>query len=154
MVSRTVAAIPVRTSVATWKAVTDLLAPEGSAGRERLGAVTNIAAVLITAEYTRQAPIIVIPASGPRIRILTTHGPDAAEAQVAEIPLAVSPCAEPGWTMSLPCGVDDIEEIRAALGRHPGIKVRDVTDGITVDEPAQGAAADGWSIDYEEMERP
>jgi len=154
VVSRTVAAIPVRTSVATWKAVADLLAPAGSAARGRLDAVTNIAAVLITAEYTRQAPIVVIPASGPRIRIRTAHGLDAAEAQAGEIPLAVSPCAEPGWIMSLPCGVDDIEEIRAALSRHPGIQARDVTDGITVGEPAEGAAAGGWSIDYEEMERP
>jgi len=154
VVSRTVAAIPVRTSVATWKAVTDLLAPAGSGGRGRLEAVTNIAAVLIAAEYSRQAPIIVIPASGPRIRIRTAHGIDAAEARAGEILLAVSPCAAPGWTMSLPCGIDDIDEIRAALRCHPGIEARDVTDGITVDEPAEGAAAGGWSIDYQEMERP
>jgi hypothetical protein len=154
VVSRTVAAIPVRTSVATWKAVTDLLAPAGSAERGRLEAVTNIAAILITAEYTRQAPVVVIPASGPRIRIRTAHGLDAAEAQGGEFPLAVSPCAGPGWTMSLPCGIDDVDEIRAALGCHPGIEARDVTAGITVDEPSECAAAGGWSIDYEEMERP
>jgi hypothetical protein len=154
VVSRTVAAVPVRTSVATWKAITDLLAPAGSAGRRRLEAVTNIAAILITAEYTQQAPIVVIPASGPRIRIRTAHGLDAAETQAGEIALAVSPCAGPAWTMSLPCGIDDIEEIRAALGNHPGIEARDVTEGITVDEPPESAAAGGWSIDYEEMERP
>jgi len=154
VVSRTVAAIPVRTSVATWNAVTDLLAPAGSAGRDRLEAVTNIAAILITAEYTRQAPIVVIPASGPRIRIRTAHGPDAPEALAVEVPLAVRPSAETGWTMSLPCGIDDIDEIRTALAGHPGIEARDVTDGITVDEPVESAAAGGWSIDYEEMERP
>lgn len=154
VVSRTVAAIPARTSVGTWNAVTDLLAPPGSAGRVRLEAVTNIAAVLITAEYTRQAPIVVIPASGPRTRIRTAHGPDAADAQAMEIPLVASLCADPGWTMSLPCGVDDIEEIRAALGRHPGIEVRDVTDGITIDEPGADADGGAWSIDYDELERP
>ena len=154
VVSRTVAAIPARTSVGTWNAVTDLLAPPGSAGRPRLEAVTNIAAVLITAEYTRQAPIVVIPASGPRIRIRTAHGPDAADAQAMEIPLVASPCADPGWTMSLPCGVDDIKEIRAALGRHPGIEVRDVTDGITIDDPGAETAGGAWSIDYDELERP
>lgn len=154
VVSRAVAAIPVRTSVATWQAITDLLAPPGSPGRGRLEAVTNIAAILITAEYTRQAPIVIIPASGPRVRIRTAHGIDAAEAQVGEIPLAVRPCADPGWAISLPCGIDDIEEIRAVLDHHPGIGVRDVTDGIAVGEPAEGGAAKGWSIDYEEMERP
>lgn len=92
VVSRTVAAIPARTSVGTWRTITDVLAPPGSAGRARLEAVTNIAAVLITAEYTRQAPIVVILSSGPRIRIRTAHGPDAADAQAAEIPLVASPC--------------------------------------------------------------
>lgn len=154
VVSRTVAAIPARTSVGTWRAVTDLLAPPGSAGRVRMEAVTNIAAVLITAEYTRQAPIVVISASGPRIRIRTAHGPDAADALAAEIPLVSSPCAGPRWTMSLPCGVDDIEEIRAALGQHPGIEVRDVTDGITTGEPGADASSGAWTIDYDELERP
>jgi hypothetical protein len=154
VVSRTVAAIPARTSVGTWKAITDLLAPAGSAGRARMEAVTNIAAVLITAEYTRQAPIVVIPASGPRIRIRTAHGPDAADARAAEIPLVASPCAEPGWIMSLPCGVDDIEEIRAALSQYPGIEARDVTDGITTGEPGADTAGGEWSIDYDELERP
>jgi hypothetical protein len=56
--------------------------------------------------------------------------------------------------MSLPCGVDDIEEIRAALSRHPGIEVRDVTDGITIDEPGADADGGAWSIDYDELERP
>ena len=60
------------------------------------------------------------------------HGLDAVDALAGEIPLAASPCAEPGWTMSLPCGIDDIDEIRGALRGHPGIEVRDVTDGITV----------------------
>lgn len=155
VVSRAIAAIPVRTSVATWEAITDLLAPADSAGRSRLEGVTNIAAVLITAEYTQQAPIVVMPGRGPRVRIRTVHGPDAEEAHTEEIPLTTRPCAEPGWTLSLPCGVDDIEEIREALLSHPGIEVRDVTDGITADEPTpSGGTTEGWSINYDELERP
>lgn len=154
VVSRTVAAIPVRTSVGTWEAITDLLTPAGSMGRSRLEGVTNIAAVLISAEYTQQAPIVVMPSSGPRVRIRTVHGLDAAEAISEEVPLTVSPCAEPGWTLSLPCGVDDIEEIRAALRSHPGIEIRDVTEGITVDDPALSSTAEGWSINYDELEHP
>jgi hypothetical protein len=154
VVSRDVAAIPVRTSAATWGAVAGLLAPAGSSGRGRLEAVTNIAAILIAAEYTWQAPIVAIPAGGPRVRVRTIHGLDAIETMAEEIPLAVQPCAESGWTMFLPCGVDDIDEIRAALSSHPGIEVRDVTDGITVGEPATGGAGGEWSIDYGEMERP
>jgi hypothetical protein len=154
VVGRTVAAIPVRTSVGTWEAITDLLAPAGSVGRSRLEGITNIAAVLITAGYTQQAPIVVMPGNGSRVRIRTVHGLDAEEARAVEIPLTISPCAEPGWILSLPCGVDDIDEIREALRPHPGIEARDVTDGITVDEPAPGSGAEGWSINYDELERP
>jgi len=154
VVSRAVAAIPVRTSVGTWEAITDLLAPADTAGRRRLEEVTNIAAVLITAEYTQQEPIVVMPSSGPRIRIRTVHGADAEEARTEEVSLASSPCAEPGWTLSLPCGVDDIEEIRAALRAHPGFEVRDLTEGITVGEPVPSAVAEDWLINYDELENP
>ena len=152
-VARTVAAVPVRTSVKTWEAIAGLLAPAGSPGRLRLDAVTNIAAILITAEYTRQAPIVVMPASGPRVRLRTVHGLDAVDALPGEIPLPVSPCAEPGWTMSLPCGIDDIDEIRDALRGHPGIEVRDLTDGIAVEEPTATEAIE-WSVNYDELETP
>jgi hypothetical protein len=151
-VARTVAAIPVRTSVQTWEAIAGLLAPAGSPERGRLDAVTNIAAILITAEYTGHAPIVVLPASGPRVRIRTAHDMNAIDALDGEIPLTISPCAEPGWSMSLPCGIDDIDEIREALSGHPGIDVRDLTEGITVDETAAGAAA--WSVNYDELETP
>ena len=57
--------------------------------------------------------------------------------------------------MSLPCGVDDVEEIRVALGSHPGIEVRDVAVGITVSAAAAADAGAGkFSFDYDEMERP
>jgi len=151
--ARAVAAIPVRTSVQTWEAIAALVAPAGSPGRLRLDAVTNIAAILITEEYTRQAPIVIMPASGPRVRIRTVHGLDAVDALAGEIPLTASPCAEPGWSMSLPCGIDDIEEMREALRGHPGIEVRDLTDGITVEE-ASAAGAGAWSVNYDEMETP
>lgn len=153
-VARTVAAVPVRTSVQTWEAIAGLLAPAGSPERDRLDAVTNIAAILITAEYTRQAPIVIMPASGRRVRIRTAHGMDAIDALDGEIPLAASPCAEPGWTMSLPCGIDDIDEIRDALSGHPGIDVRDLTDGITVEETVSASGTAAWSVNYDEMERP
>jgi hypothetical protein len=152
-VARTVAAIPVRSSVQTWEAIAGLLAPVGSPARLRLDAVTNIAAILIMEEYTCQAPIVVIPTRGPRVRIRTVHGMDALDALPEEIPLAASPCAEIGWSMSLPCGIDDVEEIREALRGHPGIEVRDLTDGITVEEPV-GMPATAWSVNYDEMEKP
>jgi len=151
---RSIASVPVRTSTETWRAIVDLLARAASPGRDRLLAVTNVAAILIAEEYTQQAPIVVTPAAGARVRVRTVHGTDAVDAQTDEIPLAVSPCAGTAWTMSLPCGIDDIEEIRASLSTHSWITVRDVTDGITADpsEPSTKSAG-SLVINYEEMGR-
>ena len=63
--------------------------------------------------------------------------------------------AEPGWRFSLPCGIDDIDDVRAALAPYPAIDVRDTTEGITVSTAAAAPnAAGSLSIDYEELERP
>lgn len=149
VVSRAVAAIPVRTSTGTWLAITELLAMPGSEARTRLESVTGIASILIAAEYTRQAPIVVLPTSGPRVRIRTAHGDDAIDALAEEMPLAVKPCEQSGWKLSLPCGVDDIEEVQSALHDVPGIDIRGLTDGVTA---ASNIALSGWSIDYNELE--
>lgn len=154
VVVRSIASVPVRTSVGTWKAIVDLLAPVPGPGRDELLAVTNAAAILISEEYTAQAPIIVIPATGARVRIRTVHGEDAVDAQFEERSLALSPCVEPEWSVSLPCGIDDIDEIRAALDAHPRVTVRDLTEGFTVDLPEQKAKnAGAITIDFEEMNR-
>jgi hypothetical protein len=155
VVSRVVAAIPVRTSTATWRAIADLLAPSNSASRDRLESVINVAAILIAAEYTRHAPIVVIPASGARVRIRTVHGQAAAEALAEESPLVARPCAQPGWVLSLPSGIDDIDEVRAALAGYPGIEVRDITEGIAISEDiAEAGTAGQWLINYDELEHP
>ena len=80
VVSRKVAAIPVRTSVETWNTVAALLAAPNDAARATLEAITSVAAMLIGEEYTRDAPIVVTPASGPRVRVYTVHGAAAIDA--------------------------------------------------------------------------
>ncbi len=154
VIARRIASVPVRTSVGTWTAVTDLLTPVGSAPRSELEAVTNIAAMLISEEYTQDAPIVVTPRQGARIRIYTVHGIDAVDTRNDEAPLATYPLQEPGWAMSLPCGIDDIDDIRAALHAYPNITVRDATEGITVEATTGASAAGSLEIDYDEMERP
>jgi hypothetical protein len=154
VIARRIASVPVRTSVDTWTAVVDLLTAAGGAARADLEAVTNIAAMLISEEYTRDAPIVVSPRRGARIRVYTLHGLDAVDARDDEAPLATRPLDEPGWTMSLPCGVDDIQDIRGALQAHPHISVRDTTEGITVEATTGASTVGSLEIDYDEMERP
>jgi hypothetical protein len=155
VVSRRVPSVPVRTSVETWKAIVVLLTRADHEARTSLVAITNIAAMLITEESTRDAPIVVVPVAGPRVRVYTVHGTAAVDDDGDETPLATWPLAEPGWRLSLPCGIDDIDDVRAALQQYPFIDVRDVTEGITVDAVALAPRAAGSvSINYDEMERP
>lgn len=155
VISRRVPAIPVCTSVETWNTIVTLLTAPGHAARTSLEAVTSIAAMLIAEEYTRDAPIVVIPAAGPRVRIYTVHGTAAIDDDADETPLASWPLAEPGWRLSLPCGIDDIDDVHAALLPYPGIDVRDTTEGITVGATAPAPRTAGpVSINYGEMERP
>ncbi|MBX6750985.1 MAG: hypothetical protein IRY85_15150 [Micromonosporaceae bacterium] len=153
VVSRRVASVPVRTSADTWKAVVALIAAPNDDAHSTLTAISNLASMLIAEEYTRDAPIVVIPASGPRVRIYTSHGEAAIEGDdEAQTPLATWPTAQPGWLLSLPCGIDDIDDARRALEAYPNIEVRDLTDGITVDAGAQSTAG-RLLINYDELER-
>jgi hypothetical protein len=154
VIARRIAAVPVRTSVETWRAVAELLAQATARARDELDAVTNIGAMLVAEEYTALAPVVVQPASGARIRIYTVHGEDAIEAQADEQPLASWPLDQPGWTISLPCGAPDLDDVRAALVGHPGFAVRDVSDGIEAGEGDRNVAPAPLIIDLEEMSRP
>ncbi len=163
--SRRVLSVPVRTSVETWTAIVDLLTAPDQPARVNLDAIRNITAMLIAEEYTGDAPIIVRPVIGDRIRIYTIHGTAAVDAEGESTdltPLATWPLSTTGWTLSVPCGIDDIEDVRVALRLYPFVEVRDVTDGITTDTTlgiatdATGTTRDRRAvvIDYDELERP
>ncbi|MBN1171296.1 MAG: hypothetical protein JXA67_03900 [Micromonosporaceae bacterium] len=154
VVSRTVPAIPVRTSTDTWAVIVALLTAPEHAARADLNAIADTAALLIAEEYTRDAPIVVLPAVGDRIRIYTVHGPAAIDDEDPAA-LATWPLTTPGWKVSLPCGVDDIDEIRAALAPYSFAEVRDTTEGVTVGVAASAPHGTGSiSINYDELERP
>jgi hypothetical protein len=155
VVSRTVPSIPVRTSAETWNKIITLLTSPEHAARVILTAISNTAAMLISEEYTRDSPIVVVPAAGPRVRVYTVHGAAAIDTNDEdEASLAMWPMAEPGWRMSLPCGIDDLNDVRAALQSYPDIEVRDAAEGMAVDATATVPRGTGpVSINYNEMER-
>jgi hypothetical protein len=155
VVARRLASVPVRTSIDTWAAVVDMLTPPGATARADLEAITNVAALLISEEYTRDAPLIVTPRTGARVRIYTVHGADAVDVIHEETPLATYPLHEPGWTLSLPCGIDDLDDIQSALRAFAYVTVRDATEGIT-NETAASATRHAHSlvINTDEMRRP
>ncbi|MDG4769967.1 hypothetical protein [Solwaraspora sp. WMMD792] len=145
--------MPVRTSVATWDVIINLLTPAGTSARAELEAVTSTVAMLIAEEYTSEAPIVVMPVAGSRIRIYTLHGAAAVEGEDPAA-LATWPLAEAGWRISLPCSAADLDEVRTALKPHPYLQVRDLTEGIVTasTEPQHGASG-RILIDYSELER-
>jgi hypothetical protein len=168
VISRKMISVPVRTSVETWTAIVDLLTSSDEPARDSLEMIGNVAAMLIAEEYTREAPIVVVPIVGDRVRIYTVHGTAAVEAEdTDETPLATWPLSTAGWTLSLPCGIDDIDDVRAALRPYPFAAVRDMTEGIAVNSAAGGTTgiapdpagapahkSGAVVINYNELERP
>ena len=157
-VARRVASVPVRTSVETWVATCNLLARPGTDAHGDLTAISSIAAVLIAEEYTSAAPIIVTAAGSPLVRVYTVHGDDAPDAEVNEEPLALVPCENDDWAVSLPCAAVDLVEISSALDGSTRFTVRDLDVGIhlvkeskSTDRDASGALP---IINLAEMERP
>ena len=82
------------------------------------------------------------------------HGDAAADAHDDEMPLATFPTDSASWSLSLPCGVDDLEDVRRALSAHPRIDVRDVTDGVTLPEAASRTTTGRLAVDLRELNRP
>ena len=109
--------------------------------------------MLIAEEYTSEAPIVVMPAAGDRVRIYTVHGAAAIEGEEPAA-LATWPLAESGWRISLPCGAVDLDDVRTALELHPHFEVRDATEGVTTASVVPQQNANGRVvIDYSELER-
>lgn len=156
VVARRVAAIPKRTSTDTWRAIVALLADPGSPGHAELTGVTNVAAMLIADECTRDAPIVVTAAAGPRVRIYTVHGENAFDDdEVNEIPLATYPTGEAEWQTSLPCLDDELAVTSAALGAQPHVVARSVLDDLTAATAAASSAIGGGAVfNRAELERP
>jgi hypothetical protein len=113
-VRRAFRASPVRTAVATWTAIVDVLAPEGAPGREQLNSLSGIAASLIASDAWTRTPAVVA-GTGPQLRIYCLHGEDAIVGDDAnEDALAWSP-TDADWSIEFPCPPEDLTWVQAAL---------------------------------------
>jgi len=159
VLARRVASVPVRTAGQTWQAVVDLLSQPGSAARTTLESVAGLASMLIAEEYTARSPVVIVPASGSRVRIYTLHGDDALGDDVNESALAVWPAVAAGWSLALPVSAEDLELAERTLAKVPGVTAYEMTSDVSMalDSGASslgGGAADGsFTIDLDEMRR-
>lgn len=151
VVARKFISIPERTATATWKAISDLLAPDiGSHAAGELASISGIASSLITRE-SMTSPIIIY-GSGPRVRIYCLYNDDATEGDDAnESALAFNATAG-DWKMSLPCPEDDLSWVGNALSaKSSRISVRDMEASVEDDGDASdvssSSAAEGVDME-------
>lgn len=140
VVVRRIGSVPARTSSETWQAIVDTIAEPGNDAHSTLIAATGIASMLIAESYTRDAPVVISPPVGPRVRVYTVHGPDADDAISEEAALATWPTAGSGWTVSLPCAEEDLTFAAASLAALSEVSVRDAALGLAAE--LTSAAAD------------
>lgn len=141
VVKRVFVATPARDAHATWLAITDFLT-RGLPGpaRDELTAVAGVAASVIADLAPRDAPIVVT-SDGPRTRIYCLYDEEAVQGSDAnEDPAGYDPL-NGDWAMSLPCEVEDLDWVSAALAEQSTrITARDRKQGIAI-AASEGADA-------------
>jgi len=148
VIARRFASIPERTAMATWKAISALLASDSTSGPAReLDSVAGIASSLITRE-AMTSPVVVY-GSGPRVRIYCLYNDDAIEGDDAnEAPLSFDATAG-DWKMSLPCPADDLAWVQNSLrAKSTRISARDMAAPVEDDDSGERQSA-GDSVDLE-----
>lgn len=140
VISRRVVAVPHRTAGETWRVVVSLVAAPGSAAHDELLRAAGPAGMLIAEEATASNPIVVTSSAGPRYRIYTLHGEAAIGGDAAEQPLPTLPADADGWSVALPCGADDLDDVVVALASAPHVTAYG-PDADTGRAPAADSAA-------------
>jgi hypothetical protein len=135
--------------MATWKAISALLASDSTSGpAHELASVAGIASSLITRE-AMTTPLVVY-GSGPRVRIYCLYNEDAIEGDDAnEAPLSFDATAG-DWKISLPCPADDLEWVQNSLkAKSTRISARDMTAPVEDEDDTGERQASGSSVDLE-----
>lgn len=149
VIARRFASIPERTAMATWKAISALLASDSTSDPAReLASVAGIASSLITRE-AMTTPLVVY-GSGPRVRIYCLYNEDAIEGDDAnEAPLSFDATAG-DWKISLPCPADDLQWVQNSLkAKSTRISARDMTAPVEDEDDTGERGASGSSVDLE-----
>lgn len=126
VIARRVPAVPAQMPGAAWDEICALLSQPDSATFEELRSIKHVGSMLITEEYTRDAPII-LSGTGPQVRVYTLHGDDSIDAEPpASIPFDPT---DGDWRLSLPAAGDDVHLARSLLvGHSDQITIRDIAD--------------------------
>ena len=135
VVARRIIATPARHASEAWATIVALIAPDqNSRARKELESVAGIASALIADAAFKDVPAVV-RGKGPRVRIYCLYNDDAIRGEDAnEAALATVPTGEE-WKLSLPCLMDDLEWVQAALkNKSARITARDLSEPVTDDD--------------------
>ena len=149
VVARRFISVPQRTATATWKAISDLLAPDASSAAAReLASISGIGSSLITRE-AMTSPIVVY-GSGPRVRVYCLYNDDAIESDEANESALAFDATAGEWKMSLPCPADELSWVQRALAaKSTRISARDMDEAV---EDAADAGSTNSTAEAVDME--
>src|SRR5713226_9696583 len=121
-IRRDISSIPHRSASETWQRIVDLVTGADSKDVDQLKRAEGVLASIITDEHPA-ARAIVLEGVRPQLRIYCRYGLKAVEEGSAVDALTWNP-TDGDWTMHVPCDTDNIEWVRASLGKtSPRIKV-------------------------------
>jgi hypothetical protein len=139
-VRRDISSIPQRSASETWQRIVDLVTRVDSTDVGQLQRAGGVMASIITDEHPFSRPIL-LEGVGPQLRIYCRYGLKAVEEGNSVDALTWNPTAG-DWTMHVPCDTDNIEWVRASLGKTSSrIKVFDVTEAERAEDDQLSAAA-------------
>ncbi len=138
-VRRDISSIPQRSASETWQRIVDLVTRVDSTDVGQLQRAGGVMASIITDEHPSSRPIL-LEGVGPQLRIYCRYGLKAVEEGNSVDALTWNPTAG-DWTMHVPCDADNIEWVRASLGKtSPRIKVFDVAEAERAEDDQLSAA--------------
>jgi len=152
VISRRVAATPLRTSSEVWELMCQLLAPDSaSLARGVLDRATGVACSSIASEVLK-GDAVVVYGSGPRIRLYCLYdedamaGEDASEGSLPECPTTGD------WRMSIPVPEEDFDWCAKAIKAcAPYITVRRCGEEVADDEASGQSERATVRINLEEF---
>jgi len=152
VLARRVASTPVRTAVATWAKIVEIVAPDPeSAARKELAHIAGTACASIASEAPKDAPIV-IWGVGPRVRVYCVFDDDAITKDgLNEEALPKSP-TDGDWRMSIPFLAEDVAWSRSSLAAASGrVSARSVDDEIEDQDESAAASRAALGINLEEF---
>ena len=149
VIARRFVSIPERNAIATWKAISALLASDPTSPPAcELASVAGIACSLITRE-AMTSPLVVY-GSGPRVRVYCLYNEDAIEGDDANESALSFDATAGDWKLSLPCPADDLTWVQNSLkSKSTRISARDMTTQVEDESDNDAPESSGSNVDLE-----